>query len=273
MQASDLDSYFRRIGYSGRRRADLDALAALHLAHPVAISFENLDPFLARPVQLELTALLDKLVHGGRGGYCFEHNLLFKAVLEALGFRVFGLAARVLWDQPEGTIRPRTHMLLRVELDDGTYLADVGFGVLTLTAPLRLEEGREQETPHETFRFDRHDDTWLMRARIGGDWRALYSFGLEEHFQVDYEMSNHFLSTSPESRFVRSLMAARPTLDGRYTLHNTRLRFHGRAGSHPPRALSSVQEVESALRDIFGIQAVDSAALASALKDKAGLLS
>jgi N-hydroxyarylamine O-acetyltransferase len=151
--ALDLDAYFRRIGYAGGREPTLDTLAALHLRHVQAIAFENLNPLLGWPVALDLASLERKLVHGGRGGYCFEQNLLFGHVLGTLGFRVTGLAARVQWNRPEDALRALTHQLLRVDLADGPYIADVGFGGQTLTGPLRLEPGLEQTTPHEPFRL------------------------------------------------------------------------------------------------------------------------
>lgn len=262
----DLAAYFRRIGHEEPCPPSLDTLAALHLKHSLAIAFENLDPLLGRAVKLDLSSLKEKLVDSRRGGYCFEQNLLFMNVLRALGFRVSGLAARVLWNQPEGSITPRSHMLLRVELREGTYLADVGFGGLTLTAPLLLEPGLEQETPHETFRLERDSATWRMRARIGGEWRVLYAFQLEEQFQVDYEVSNHYVATHPTSHFIHSLIAARPTSEGRYSLLNKRLTFYDREGRASPRELASPEEIERVLRDIFDIELPDGEAFRLALR-------
>src|SRR5690606_17659533 len=109
--------------------------------------------------------LEQKLVLSGRGGYCFEHNRLFGAVLESLGFDVTGLAARVLWEREPGSVMPRTHMLLTVDVAGEPYIADVGFGGLTLTAPLRLVPDLEQPTPHETFRVQRRDDGFVLEVR------------------------------------------------------------------------------------------------------------
>src|ERR1700693_5745426 len=124
----DLDAYLARIGYSGPRRADVATLRAIHGLQPTAIPFENLDPLLGRPVALDLASLQAKLVGGRRGGYCYELNTLLAAALEALGFLVVRLGARVRWrappERPDGA---RTHMLLRVDLAEGPYLADVGF--------------------------------------------------------------------------------------------------------------------------------------------------
>ncbi|WP_309084417.1 arylamine N-acetyltransferase [Chelativorans sp.] len=263
----DLEAYFRRIGYEGPREPTLETLSALHLLHPLAIAFENLDPLLQQPVNLDLPSLQRKLVHSGRGGYCYEQNTLFDAVLRALGFRVSGLAARVLWGREDLPVTPRTHMLLRIELSEGTYVADVGFGRITLTAPLRLESGIEQPTPHEISRLDPEGSMWVMKAKIGEEWRALYRFDLEEQFPADYEIFNYFVSTNPGSLFVHSLMAARPTPDGgRYALFNGRLSIHGVRGINGPRELDSAEEIETVLREIFGIDIPDSTALAEALR-------
>src|SRR5665213_3130179 len=165
MDPVDLNSYFHRIGYAGPRIPTLATLRAIHLHHPLAIPFENLDPLLGRPVGLDVPSLLDKLIHEGRGGYCFEHNLLLARVLEDLGFRVTCLAARVIWNAPEGAIRPRAHMLLRIDLGDEPYIADVGFGGQTLTAPLRLATDVEQTTPHEAFRLSTTDGDFVLQSK------------------------------------------------------------------------------------------------------------
>ncbi|MGH8627952.1 MAG: arylamine N-acetyltransferase family protein, partial [Gammaproteobacteria bacterium] len=124
----DIDAYLQRIGHSGNRAPTLATLAAIQVRHAEAIAFENLNPLMGWPVPLDLESLQKKMVRGGRGGYCYEHNLLFKRALEALGFHVTGLLARVLWSAPKGAITARSHMLLRVDLEGQSYIADVGFG-------------------------------------------------------------------------------------------------------------------------------------------------
>lgn len=266
MDRIDLEAYLRRIGYEGPRGTAPETLRRLHRLHPEAIAFENLDPLLERPVALAPDALEAKLVHGGRGGYCFEQNLLFMHALRALGFTVSGLAARVVWNQPEDTLTPRGHMLLRVTLGDTVYIADVGFGGLTLTAPLVLEAGRDQETPHETMRLERAGTHWRLRALIGTEWRSLYTFQLEEHFQVDYEVSNYYLSSNPTSHFRHSLIAARSTPEGRHALLNNRLSFHDGKGGGERRDLQSAREIRTVLTDTFGIAVPSQAALTEALR-------
>ncbi len=252
--SQDLERYFARVGYHGPAVPALETLTALHVLHPAAIPFENLDPWLRRPVRLDPAALHDKLVTGGRGGYCYEHNLLFAGVLRRVGFTVRGLAARVMWNAPPDAMRPRSHMLLRVEVDGLPYVADVGFGGLTLTAPLRLEAGVEQPTPHERFRLVRQDGDHVMQAHVRGGWTSLYRFGDEEHVSADYEVANWYVSTHPESPFVRSLMAARVIEGGRQALLNRTLTSYRAGGEPDRRILASGGDVRAALASIFGIE-------------------
>ncbi|HEY8519515.1 MAG TPA: arylamine N-acetyltransferase [Gammaproteobacteria bacterium] len=268
----DLDAYFARIGYSGSRAPDEATLRALHRHHPEAIAFENLTTLAGRPVPLDLDSLHRKLVAEGRGGYCFEHNLLFGRVLEALGFEVTGLAARVLWraddagPPPEQAARPRTHMLLLVRCGDARYLADVGFGGLTLTAPLAFEPGVEQATPHEPFRIVREGEQFRLEARLGRRWRVLYQFDLVRQLPVDFEVLNHFVATHPSSHFRTTLMAARPEADRRYALLDNRLTVRFLEGGEERRALGSVEELRAALEREFRIEVPRDAATEEALR-------
>lgn len=192
-RAVDLDAYFERIGYRGDRAPTLANLRAIHALHPQAIAFENLDPLLGRPVRLDMASIETKLVLGGRGGYCYEHNLLFSRVLQALGFRVAGLMARVLWNMPEPDRAPRSHMLLRVDVGGEDYLADVGFGGQVLTGPLRFEPGLEQATPHEPFRVMPAGGDFIMQTKIGEAWAPLYRFDRQEQVLADYEIANWYV--------------------------------------------------------------------------------
>ena len=262
----DLDAYFERIGYEGPGTAGLEALAAIHLHHARTIPFENLNPLLRWPVRLDLQSLQQKLVRDGRGGYCFEHNLLLGHVLRQLGFRVRGLAARVMWNVPEGTMMPRSHMLLLIDLDDRRYLADVGFGGLTLTGPLRLEVDVEQATPHEPFRVTQSGDWYVMQAKVANAWRSLYRFDLVEQFQADYEVTNWYLSNHPASQFVTGLIAARADRACRYALRGTELTMHAMDGTTERRTLTSGDALRAALQDTFRVTVPDGPELRAALE-------
>jgi N-hydroxyarylamine O-acetyltransferase len=251
----NIEAYFERIGYAGSRDATLETLANIHLHHPQVIPFENLDPLLKRPVLLSTEALERKLIFSGRGGWCFEHNLLLSRVLEAMGFHVTGLAARVMWNAPEDVVRARSHMLLRIDdLEGGPYIADVGFGGLTLTGPLRLMANVEQATPHETFRLREADGRFILQARIRDVWKSLYSFDLQPQVLPDYEVWNWHLAHHPESPFVGNLMAARVTLDRRYGLFNNKLSIHPLHGESQQTTLTTAAELHGTLQHLFGIR-------------------
>jgi N-hydroxyarylamine O-acetyltransferase len=251
--AFDLDAYFSRIGYGGPRAATLDVLREIHRLHPQAIAFENLDPLLGRPVGLGTAAIQQKLVHDRRGGWCFEQNLLLGHALTALGFRVGGLAARVVYNAAAGTLTPRGHMLLRIELDGRPLIADVGFGGLTMTGPLRLTADIEQATPHEPFRLIADGGEFIAEARIQDRWTPLYRFGLEPHHLVDYQVTNWYLSHNPISHFLTTLVVARPDDDRRYALRNDLLSTYHRDGRIERRTLAP-DEIHRVLETEFRLR-------------------
>jgi len=260
----DLSAYFARIGYRDAQRPapTLDTLRALHLLHPEAIPFENLDVLLGRPVRLDLASLQRKLVTDRRGGYCYEHNLLFRSVLEALGFRVRSYAARVLWGRTDAEMPPRSHMLLVVELDEGAFVTDVGFGGMTLSAPLALASGLEQITPHgafclESIEPDARLPHYRLDALIEGKWTPVYRFDFDPQYDVDYEMSNHFVSTYPQSIFVHNLLAARLAPGRRYGLFNQRFSSHDDHEGTTHRESSSVADLRRTLSGEIGIHLPD----------------
>lgn len=262
----DLGAYLGRIGFEGRAEPTLPTLERLARLHPQHIPFENLDPLLRRPVLLDLDALQRKLVDERRGGFCYEHNLLFKAALEAIGFRVTGLAARVLWGGADDTPRPRTHMLLKVEFDDGPRIVDTGFGGLTLTGVLRLLPHAEQPTPHEPFRLLEHDGEYTMQAQVGGEWRALYAFDLQPQRLPDYELTCWYLCHHPASRFVNHLLAARTDGERRYGLLDNTLNLHHRGRPSERRRLDTVEALRDVLVSVFGLQLPEDPALADTLQ-------
>jgi N-hydroxyarylamine O-acetyltransferase len=248
---ASIDAYFERIGFAGSIAPTLSTLEQLHLLHPAAIPFENLTPLLRLPVRLELRNLEQKLLFERRGGYCIEHNLLFKAMLEDLGFPVQAHGARVLWGHPEDGERPVSHLVLTVDVGGVTYLADTGFGVLTLTAPLRLRADREQQTPHETFRLLGGEPEWRLEAQIGEEWRVLYSFELEELTLEDLTAINDRVSV--DTRFRDNLIAARSERGRRHALHNLRYNLHLVGGETETRTLAGVEEIKEVLAGPIGI--------------------
>jgi N-hydroxyarylamine O-acetyltransferase len=254
---SELDAYFERIGFEGRAAPTLSTLRRLHALHPAAIPFESLSAFLGEEIPLDIDSLQRKLVHGGRGGWCFEQNLLFAHVLRAIGFELTTLAARVRWNAPPDALRPRSHMLLAVRLNEGEYIADVGFGGLVFTGPLKLETGIEQETPHEPFRItEPRQGTYLVEARVAGTWQALYTFDLNEQTVPDYEVSNWYLAHHPQSQFVTGLIAARSEPGARHALRGGRYSIH-RPGGTESRELATAADLRRTLEGPIGIRLPD----------------
>ena len=226
----DLAVYARRIGHTGELTSTLDTLRALHFAHATHIPFENLDVLLRQPIRLDLESIWAKLVNGGRGGYCFEQNALFAAVLESIGFQVTRLAARVRMGAAQ--MRPRSHMLLAVDLDGQKWLTDVGFGAEVFLHPIPLTA--ELVTPQFgwKYRIMAEGSVFVLQSLRPEGWLDLYSFTLEEQHPVDYEVSTTSTSTNPElPPFLKMLLVQRPGADCRQMLVNRR---HHRvpAGSH-----------------------------------------
>jgi N-hydroxyarylamine O-acetyltransferase len=253
--AFDLNAYLARVAFERRpAHPDLSTLQDLALAHPRAIPFENLDPLLRRPVRLDIASIQEKLVGGGRGGWCFEHNLLLGSALTALGFTVTGLAARVVWNVPEGVVRGRSHMVLLVRLAEGPHIIDVGFGGSTPTAPLRLVPDVEQTTPHEPFRLIKVEDSFRLEANLERAWKGLYVFDLQRQVLADYEMSNWYLCNHPESHFLDRVVAARVDKDRRFALRNTEFAVYYTRGETERRVLTSGSEIRQTLEQVFHIQ-------------------
>jgi N-hydroxyarylamine O-acetyltransferase len=260
--AFDLNGYLERISFNRSGRpgdrpappADLTTLRELALLHPCAIAFENLNPLLRRPVLLDISSIQEKLIRDGRGGWCFEHNLLLGTALTALGYDVTGLSARVVWNVPPGVVRGRSHMVLRVIIDGQSFLVDAGFGGSTLTTPLRLEAGIEQRTPHEPFRLTQTDHDFMLEAKLEGAWKALYQFDLQPQALADYEMPNWYLCTHPESHFLAGVVAARVERDRRYALRNADLAVHFPNGVTERRRLTSGADIRQALETLFHIR-------------------
>jgi N-hydroxyarylamine O-acetyltransferase len=260
----DLPAYLRRIGFHGTARADLATLRQIAFHHAVAIPFENLDPFRGERVSLEPADVQRKLVLEGRGGWCFEHNLLLGEALRALGFTVHDLAARVLWGREPAARTARTHRLLEVEAEGRRWLADAGFGGQTPTGVLDLDDRGVQQTPHEPFRLSGLEGDLLLEALPTGvldpvasaaAWRPLYRFDRARQWPIDFEAANFQLARDPQSHFSTGIAVARPVQDGRWSLRNRELTWRGLDGRERRQVLGDTAALHRALREHFGIDA------------------
>lgn len=262
----DLQLYLQRLGYERAPAPTLDSLRELQRRHSHAFAFETIDSLLQAPIPIDLPSLRRKLLHDGRGGYCYELNGLFLALLRQLGFQARGLTGRVLMGGPEDAVAARTHMLVLVEIDGEPWLADVGFGGMVPTGPLRLDDTGEQATPHEPYRLDRRDGgQYLLRARVGEEWRAMYVFDLAPQEPIDYVVGNWYVCSHPQSPFRGQLFVARTGPGWRKTLNNDSYAVHRLDQPSERRELAGADEVIAVLRQEFGLRLPDEAALREAI--------
>ena len=246
----DVRAYLDRIGYSGATEATAANLRALHRAHLLAVPFENLDISLGRKIVLDENAILKKIVELRRGGFCYELNCAFAALLRSLGFQVTLLSARVARDH--GGEGPEfDHLTLRIDGED-TWLADVGFGDSFLE-PLRLEAETEQPDPAGTFRLIDDGGRWRMQKRgVEGNWTPQYSFSLQPRRFEEFAGMCHFHQTSPDSSFTQKRLCSLATREGRITLAERNL-LVTRSGRQETTMVSEEQR-EKVLQREFGIR-------------------
>lgn len=246
----DLSAYLRRIDYASDITPTAQTLARLHRAHLAAIPFENLDIVLGRGVDVELDSVQAKLVRRRRGGYCYEHALLFGAALERLGYGVDRMLARVGGEVERP--RARTHMALQVRAGAGRWLADVGFGS-GLLEPLSLDAGGAHTQGGWTFELSPTAvGSWQLRERQGQDWVTRYSLDEQRLHPADVVMANHFTSTYPRSPFVGQLVVVRRDADSTRQLIGRRLTVTLPDQSTDERQLGD-REFADALREVFGL--------------------
>ncbi len=248
----DVDAYLTRIDYDGTLDPTDDTLVALHRAHALAIPFENLDIILGRGVSLDLDDPQEKMIRHRRGGYCFEHNLLFAALLERAGFAVRRHLGRVLSADP-GRIQPRTHMTLHVDTEGATWHADVGFGT-ALTEPIPLVDGVEVDQGGWRHVLARHEDgSWALRSLGPEGWSERYAYTQEPQHHIDYVAASHYTSTHPDSHFTHRPVAVRIAPEARYRLNGLELAIATPDGGDERRELAP-GDVDATLRDRIGIE-------------------
>lgn len=248
----DMPAYLARVGLKGPLAPSAATLDALHLAHATSIPFENLDVLLGNPPRLDLANIQAKLVHDLRGGYCYEHNLLFAAALREVGFAVTPLAARVRYRATR--LLPRTHMLLLVRTGELVWVADVGFGGGGPLKPVPFSPAGVSVQFQWAYRVtEESPGLWVVQSGGVDDvWDDLYAFTLEPQELVDYELANYFVSTHPDSPFTSVVTAQRATPEARYILRN-RVFTTDRGSELASRVLADEAEMLRVLADTFGL--------------------
>jgi N-hydroxyarylamine O-acetyltransferase len=254
----DQHAWLMRIGYDGSLEPTLSTLHELILAHSHAIAYESLDIMLGRTPRLDLASLQRKMIIGGRGGYCLEQNMLFREGLRSLGYNITSLQGRVVRGMAIDAPRPAIHMLLQVNLPEGPYLADVGFGNLAPTAALLLRPSVEQETPHETMRFIDVGGELTLQSRLRNAWEHIYRVIPYPRYDDEYEITNWYTGTHPDAPYQSNIIAARPGSNRmRLTMFNARVTVRHASGEVERRFLRDEAEYRSVLKDEFGLNMSD----------------
>jgi N-hydroxyarylamine O-acetyltransferase len=225
-------AYLERIGAERPRVVDIEALRVLHRAHQRTVPFENLSIHLSEPISLAEDDLFAKVVTRRRGGFCYELNGLFAMLMEALGVRVERLAARVYGETPLGP--PFDHLALVLHLEDGPWLADVGFGDHG-DYPLRYDSREEQADPRGLFLLTDAEDGDVDVLKDG---KPQYRIERRVRMLDDFVPTCWWQQTSPESHFVRGTICARATEDGRISI-----------GGHTLTVTSNGERTEQKLTD------------------------
>jgi N-hydroxyarylamine O-acetyltransferase len=245
----NVPAYLDRIRYAGPTSPTPETLQAIHRAHLLAVPFENLDIHLGRKIVCDEAQFLHKIVTERRGGFCYELNGAFAALLRALGFQVTLLSARV--PCADGSDGPEfDHLTLRVDLEE-PWLADVGFGDGFLE-PLRLNTGVEQSQIGRIYRLTGAEGVFRLEVMTDDKWKREYSFTLQPRQLSDFAAMCHYHQTSPDSHFTRNRICSRATPEGRVTLSNDKL-IETRNDVRKERVLAGEEELRAKLHELFGV--------------------
>lgn len=252
------DAWLVRISYGGPLAPTLETLRGLVFAQAFAIAYESLDIMLGRVPNLGVAELQRKMIDHQRGGYCFELNMLFRAGLRSLGYRVTSLQGRVVRGMAIDAPRPAIHMLLQVDLPQGPYLADVGFGNLAPTAPLLLAPHIEQSTPHGLMRFIEVNGELTLQRLLGQRWEHIYRVIPYPRYDAEYDVANWYTATHPDAPYPSNMIAARPLPDGsRLTMFNGRVTLRALSGESHRRNLETPEAFAAVLREEFALAVPD----------------
>ncbi|WP_312265775.1 arylamine N-acetyltransferase [Neisseria sp.] len=256
MDKQKLNTYLGSLNVPEPLPPTLESLRHLQAAHLARYAFQSLSTVLGEPVSLAEDDIFRKTVQENWGGYCYELNLLFAALLQSLGFVVRPLTGSIVHDNRPDMPHARTHMMLEVKAAGDAWLVDVGFGGLNPTAPLRLDDRGSQLTPHGAYRIEEYAGSLVLSAQTGQEWRMLYRFDLQPQFMPDLEVGNWYVSTHPKSPFRTRLMAARATPNGeRHTLLNRRYTLRRADGSGEHTELPDARAVLAVLHEQFLLSA------------------
>ncbi len=225
MQAENfvLDDYLKRIRYAGSAEPTIETLTGIMRAQLQSIPFENLDVQAGKIVSMVPEDIVKKIIYSGRGGYCYEVNGLFTMALAGLGFSFDLIGARPMF-YPQR--RPKTHVVLVVNIDNQRWLCDTGFGSFGLRAPIGLHQlGQVIRQDNETFALDKNErDEFVLKALVKGEWANQFGFDLQPMEWIDFSLANYYNSTHPDAIFVKQYLVMKQHAQGRTLLSGSQLK-------------------------------------------------
>lgn len=263
---------------------DLETLQRLQMAHLTQHPFQSVTTVLNRPVDLEAASIYNKVIERRLGGYCYELNGLFLALLHHLGYEARIITGIVIIDNQLEPRNARTHMAIMVTIEQQNYLVDVGFGGLVPTAPLLFAHNQQtkdqslqnnkaaqiQTTPHGRYKIIRDDsfnnqnerpilphaevnyERYILCCEVKSAWQMLYVFDLLPQAKIDMIVGNWYISSYPKSPFKDKIMVSRAEKDGiKHTLFNNKYHKHELGKPSQTKILSSVDELLSQLKEVF----------------------
>ena len=247
-----LDKYLKRIGYDGSMEPNKENLFKLQYCHLHSIPYENLDIMRGVPFTLDIDDVLDKIITRQRGGHCFELNGAFSWLLKSLGYKVTEYFGRFLRGK-DSDMPMRRHRVIRVDLDDDSYICDVGVGGVCPSVPLKLEEGLEQDGIETMYKFGKDPVFgWIIYEKAGSEWREYYGFTEEPQYPIDFVTTDFYCQMAPDSFFRQSNMASIRTENGRKTIAGNEFRIFS-GDSVLTEVMDSDKRMAEVLREHFGI--------------------
>lgn len=232
----------------------IQTLSILQKAHLFTIAFENLDIHLKRPISLNLDEVYNKVITNHRGGFCYELNSLFYALLKTLGYGCSMISAKVYNATKDSYGADFDHMALLVVVDTVRYLVDVGFGELTY-APLLIDSTDVQYDTRNHFAIHPFDETSYQLNKINPDGSSIakYRFSTKTCLLSDFYEMSHYHQSSPDSFFTQGRLITQAHKGGRITLHNHTLKITQGKSIHEI-LLADDSEYSRALFDCFHIK-------------------
>lgn len=260
LTTAEVDRYLARLGQPAPGAPSLSALRALHAAHVERVPYEVLDFHMGRATTVDPHESVERVLRG-RGGYCYHLNGAFATLLEALGYKVSWHVGGVHGDAAQPAPgADANHLTLTVRCEGVRVLVDVGLGD-ALHEPLPLRAGAFRQGP---FGFALRPsevvpDGWRFDHDASGSFAGM-DFSPAPAGPAAFEAKHVFLSTSPESPFVRVPVVQRRDARGADVLRGAVLSRVEGDGPVKRVELPTPEEWFDALRGVFGLTLPDATA-------------